>query len=81
MFKILTMYDRPVGLAHGVAPLAINTSILLWPVTKLVDLLLAWESRIAEREHLAGLNGRLRADAGLPNALIAEQTVKPFCYA
>ena len=47
-------------------------------ITRLVDLLLAWQARAREREHLRMMDGRQLRDLGLTRADIVSETDKPF---
>lgn len=40
-----------------------------------------WQRRFDQRRHLAGLEPRLRVDAGLTEDVIARETAKPFWQA
>ena len=45
---------------------------------RLLDALLAWQQRAAERRHLAALDDRLLKDMGLSRADVAQELEKPM---
>ncbi|MCB9959084.1 MAG: DUF1127 domain-containing protein [Rhodospirillaceae bacterium] len=47
-----------------------------WPL-RLLDALLTWQQRAAERRHLAALDDRLLKDMGLSRADVAQELEKP----
>ena len=50
-------------------------------VIKAVDLVYLWQCRIAEREHLRALDGRMLSDIGLSRADVALEARKHFWQA
>ncbi len=51
---------------------------LVGKVLRTVTLLNVWEKRLAERQHLAGMDERMMRDIGLDRADLRQEIAKPF---
>lgn len=47
-------------------------------MVRLIDCMVSWQKRAAERHHLSGLDDRLLKDMGLSRADVDQEISKPF---
>ena len=68
--------DQPLSFAQQ-APVSFWRTVLRAPA-KMIDTLLLWQERVAERAHLASLDDRALRDVGLSRADVEHETSQPF---